>query len=50
MKIRGPVSALVDTARFVMLGLMKTCRKHDLSFFADLGARLASLVAPLPAA
>ena len=37
----GTMSAEGRQARDVMLGLMKTCRKLDLSFFAYLGARLS---------
>ena len=36
----GTMSVEGRQARDVMLGLMKTCRKLDLSFFAYLGARL----------
>jgi hypothetical protein len=36
----GTMSAEGRQARDVMLGLMKTCRKLGLSFFAYLGARL----------
>ena len=36
----GTMSADGRQARDVMLGLMKTCRKLDMSFFAYLGDRL----------
>jgi hypothetical protein len=46
------VSATGRTARDVLLGLMKTCRKLDISFFRYLGDRLyvpdAPIIAPLP--
>jgi hypothetical protein len=36
----GTVSVRGRLARDVMLGLLKTCRKLDLSFFAYLGDRI----------
>jgi Transposase IS66 family len=48
----GTMSTAGRTARDVLLGLMKTCRKLGVSFFGYLGARLhvpgATVVPPLP--
>jgi hypothetical protein len=48
----GTMSEAGRTARDVLLGLMKTCRKLDISFFRYLGDRLcisdAPIIAPLP--
>ena len=48
----GTMSAAGRTARDVLLGLMKTCRKLGVSFFGYLGDRLhvpgATVVPPLP--
>jgi hypothetical protein len=48
----GTMSAAGRTARDVLLGLMKTCRKLGVSFFGYLGDRLrvpgAAVVPPLP--
>jgi hypothetical protein len=48
----GTMSTAGRTARDVLLGLMKTCRKLGVSFFGYLGARLhvpgAAAVPPLP--
>jgi hypothetical protein len=48
----GTKSEAGRTARDVLLGLMKTCRKLDISFFRYLGDRLGvpevPIIAPLP--
>jgi Transposase IS66 family len=48
----GTMSTAGRTARDILLGLMKTCRKLGVSFFGYLGARLhvpgATVVPPLP--
>ena len=48
----GTMSTAGRTARDVLLGLMKTCRKLGVSFYGYLGARLhvpgAAAVPPLP--